>query len=71
MGKIRFEFSKIGMKDLFSRNNPFAIIFFISILVIVLGLIFTFLAVFVWIASVILIVYIAYFVIWFWLNKWW
>lgn len=71
MKNVTFDKKRIRANDLFYRNNPITLIFFAVIILLVLGLMFSFLSIFVWIASIVLAVYIVYFIIWLLLNKWW
>jgi hypothetical protein len=71
MKNVTFEKKRIRAKDMFYRNNPITFIFFVMIILLVLGLMFTFLSIFVWITSIVLAVYVIYFIVWLLLNKWW
>lgn len=58
-------------REFFSRNSPITLIFFIAMIAIIVGLLFTFISILVWIGIVILCLYLIYFIIWLFLNKWW
>ncbi|MBS3091447.1 hypothetical protein J4217_03315 [Candidatus Pacearchaeota archaeon] len=58
-------------REFFSRNSPVTIVLYFAIFAIILGLIFSVLSFLVWIGFLFGLIYIIYFIIWLFLNKWW
>lgn len=58
-------------REFISRNSPLTLIFFLAIILMIVGAAITTFVILVWVGLVIAILYVIYFVIWLFINKWW
>jgi hypothetical protein len=58
-----------GPREFISRNSPLTIIFFLAIILMIIGATITAFVVLVWVGLIIALVYFVYFVIWLFVNK--
>ena len=71
MKASKIDMSYFKPKEFLSRNSPITLVFVFAVILVIIGLIISALKALFWIGSVAILVYIIYFIIWLWMEKWW